>query len=38
MSIDGISIPEDLAIQLSLGALRDSINRTNTYLDNNPVE
>lgn len=36
MSLDGIPIPEDLAIQLSLGALRDSINVTNTYLDSNP--
>lgn len=36
MSIDGLPIPEDLAIQLSLGALRDSINITDNYLDNNP--
>ena len=36
MSIDGIPIPEDLAVQLSLGALRDSINVTDNYLDNNP--
>lgn len=37
MSIDGLPIPEDLAVELGLGSLRDSIDRTDNYLDDNPV-
>lgn len=37
MSIDGLPIPEDLAIELGLGSLRDSIDRIDNYLDENPV-
>ena len=38
MSIDGLPIPEDLAVELGLGSLRDSIDRTDNYLDENPVQ
>ena len=37
MSIDGLPIPEDLAVELGLGSLRESIDRTDTYLDEHPV-
>ena len=34
MTIDGLPIPEDLAVQLSLGALENSIANIDNYLDN----
>ena len=37
MSIDGLPIPEDLAVELGLGSLRESIDRTDTYLDEHPA-
>ena len=36
MTIDGLPIPEDLAVQLSLGALENSIANIDNYLDENP--
>ncbi len=36
MSIDGLPVPEDLAVELGLGSLRDSIDRTDNWLDANP--
>lgn len=38
MSIDGLPIPEDLAVELGLGSLRDSIDRIDTYLDENSIQ
>ena len=38
MSIDGLPIPEDLAVELGLGSLRESIDRIDTYLDENSVQ
>ena len=38
MSIDGLPVPEDLAVEMGLGSLRESIDRIDTYLDTNPVQ
>ena len=37
MSIDGLPVPEDIAVEMALGSLRDSIDITDNYLDENTV-
>jgi len=36
MSIDGLPVPEDFAVELGLDSLSKSIDRTDMYLDENP--
>ena len=38
MSFDGLPVPEDLAVELGLGSLRESIYRIDQYLDENPIQ